>query len=414
MPSGGRLLWAESSTPAWRRYAIRPKTLKLSRTHSKSTSHVSTLHGPKVHCTTTSTLLPTNSSHGKITISLTSPTPSLSPKPTNLSHITTTLSTLSKHLLDPTSLCVIKRGYAWNLSCSLIILQCDEGSLLDSCVYALVSCLRIFLLPSIKIDQRGVPVIQNPKQKIPIPLPLQHTPVSITFSTFKGSTKKEKDKVLTDCTSLEELNSDGTCTVIVNGYGEVCLVDFFGGMGVERIVERGVELGEEVGRRLEGDLKKFEEEEEKVKESGEEEEELTEEMEENKEEEEYRKMALSYSIGHVAAKIGSKEKDVTKKRKGGKLEEDMRKYVEGDGGGSDDEEVVVLGGGEFGVEETKVVTENVEEEMKIDEEEKVVEKVVEKKQKKKKKKKVESDSDDEEVDLVKAVKKNKKSKKGKK
>ena len=71
----------------------------------------------------------------------------------------------------------------------------------------------------------------------------------------------------------------------------------------------------------------------------------------------------------MAAKIGSKEKDVTKKRKGGKLEEDMRKYVEGDGGESDDEEVVVLGGGEFGVEKTKVVTENVEEEMKIDEEE---------------------------------------------
>ncbi|GMH53215.1 hypothetical protein TrST_g1707 [Triparma strigata] len=412
-------------------YEIRSRNISLARDEGISTSTV-TIQSPnstspnttKVQCTISSQIVPTNGSNGRLTINASFANgPQLNPPPiATLHHLTTILTSLSTHLLNPTSLSIIKsthsgsssQGYAYNLTAKIVVLSSSCGSLLDCAATSLVSSLRIYPLPSLKITPSGLPLLLPSTQKPPTLLPIQHTPISLTYSLFPTP--------LLDPTSLEETSSEGFITVMSNSFGEVCLVDFQGKLNSSKladIVRDAVERSKPLGMCMEDTVSEFlkdwevklERSKLKSNEIGEGEG-VAEDVVRDVEQEEYRKMALSYSLSHVAAKITSKE-ETGKKRKKGRLEEEMIKYLnEGGKSDSDEEDVVMM----EGTKDSDVKTDEVKPGNVLE----VVdggggERVEMENVRKNKIQEPESDSDsDSSVDLAAAVKKKKKAKKSKK
>ena len=255
--------------------------------------------------------------------------------------------------------------YAWHLDITCSILSLEAGGATDACVHSCVASLRHLLLPGTRIDSSGAPEVLRPREKAPQPLPIQHSPVSLTFALFSPrpgeAGRAGCPKRVLDPTGVEEYSADGPLTVCVDAHSEVCLLDFANGGGPGGLevgdlvvtVREGVEAAKGAVEEMEVALKQAGSVEEPGPRAGEgpySGDEVSAENEEEEEEERYRKMALSYAIGHVAAKITPKDSgappggadgsEKKRKRKAGGLEAEMREFMSRGvgGGGSDDDD----------------------------------------------------------------------------
>lgn len=153
--------------------------------------------------------------------------------------------------LDVEALCLIPSQWVWRFSLALTVLD-DGGNCMDSAVMAAIASLRHYRKPQVDMvgDSEGndnstaTPVLIPSHLKEPTPLPLHHTPLSISFafcpmedgsshSTAASALSQVSSSgvvaALVDPTDREELLQNGSLTVGMNIHAEVCLLDYGGG-----------------------------------------------------------------------------------------------------------------------------------------------------------------------------------------
>ncbi|EEC43406.1 predicted protein, partial [Phaeodactylum tricornutum CCAP 1055/1] len=237
---------------------LRSSRLSLTRWENGATCTTQWGKGTRVSCTCTAELLPPNPdrpNEGMVALSV-DLSPSASTAFRQAAPVTTggsILRSLERVLLtggalDTEALCVTPQYWVWKLSLAVTVLD-DGGNLMDASVLAALAALRHYRKPHVELaaegSNSGVPPrwIQS-DLKEPVPLPLHHTPLSISFAllphdTAAQSTASAKVTLLVDPDAREELVSVGTLSIAMNVHGEVCLLDFGGGceLATERLRE---------------------------------------------------------------------------------------------------------------------------------------------------------------------------------
>jgi exosome complex component RRP45 len=136
--------------------------------------------------------------------------------------------------LDTEALCVQSGAWVWKLSLSVKILD-QGGNLLDAAVLSAMAGLRHYRKPQVDVIEGGIPILVPSDTREPTPLPLHHTPLSISFALIHAddvalSTSSTLTvAALVDPTEREELVQTGSISIAMNLHGEVCLLDFGGG-----------------------------------------------------------------------------------------------------------------------------------------------------------------------------------------
>ena len=235
-------------------------------------------------------------------------------------HILRCLERSLSDALDVEALCVIPGRFVWSLEICTVVLDASGGNLLDSCMVSCFAALRHYRKPVLDTNE-PVPRILPGSLKEPTPLPLHHTPFSISFAMIDG-------KTLVDPSHREELCSSGELTIVLNAHSEVCWLDFSGGCELDltdlreanELVAQHVQT---ISKRFEETLRKADEEFSQLQLAKIQQQELpplpepnvpffVEEPQpeidnrasvETTEEEQYRRQALDYNLGHVSQKI---------------------------------------------------------------------------------------------------------------
>lgn len=238
--------------------------------------------------------------------------------------------------IDAEALCIQSGVWVWRLVVD-VSLVCDAGNALDASVLAAVAALRHFRLAQVDmVDNdlgddtfREMRIIDS-DEKEPTPLPLHHTPVTATFALFSDNSGATSTvATLLDPTDREELAADGVVSWSYNKYGEMCCLDFPGGCELSTIQlmsssdlgkKRCIEICEMLETALlEADNKAQKERMQRLKKSAmsldvvptatNEDSPMSDvdDVADTKaEDEEYRKIALDYASGHIAAAVKDK------------------------------------------------------------------------------------------------------------
>lgn len=150
--------------------------------------------------------------------------------------------------IDAEALCVQSGKWVWRLHIDVTVLD-HGGNLVDACVLSTVAAMRHFRKPEVQITESddsentapgsasrnmNTPVtgpnVLHSDEREPTPLPLHHTPLTITFALFSDPTSETATvSALIDPSHREELVMDGNVTFSFNKYGEICSLDFAGG-----------------------------------------------------------------------------------------------------------------------------------------------------------------------------------------
>lgn len=132
--------------------------------------------------------------------------------------------------IDAEALCVQSGKWVWRLQVDVTILD-HGGNLVDACVLSAVAALRHFRKPEVEITEASKgPKVLHSDEREPTPLPLHHTPLTVTFALYTDPTEASTTvSALIDPSYREELVMDGTTTFSFNKYGEMCSLDFPGG-----------------------------------------------------------------------------------------------------------------------------------------------------------------------------------------
>jgi exosome complex component RRP45 len=137
--------------------------------------------------------------------------------------------------LDTEALCVQSGVWVWRLQVNVTVLD-DNGNILDASVLAAVAALRHYRKPQVEHSQQGSPTLIHSDLREPTPLPLHHTPLSISFAlvhaddaSLATSSSTSTVAALVDPTDREELVQTGCISLAMNVHCEVCLLDFGGG-----------------------------------------------------------------------------------------------------------------------------------------------------------------------------------------
>lgn len=155
------------------------------------------------------------------------------------------------------ALCLIPGQWVWRFQLALTVLD-DGGNIMDAAVMAAIASLRHYRKPQVDLGGADgnsnntntapqedavatAPILIPSHLKEPTPLPLHHTPLSISFAfiamedgsslstTANMSSSSGIVAALVDPTDREELLQSGSLTVGMNVHAEVCLIDYGGG-----------------------------------------------------------------------------------------------------------------------------------------------------------------------------------------
>lgn len=136
--------------------------------------------------------------------------------------------------LDTEALCVQSGAWVWKLALSVKIFD-HGGNLLDAAVLAAMASLRHYRKPQVDVVDSGIPILVPSDTREPTPLPLHHTPLSMSFALIHAddvalsASSTLTVAALVDPTEREELVQTGSISIAMNLHGEVCLLDFGGG-----------------------------------------------------------------------------------------------------------------------------------------------------------------------------------------
>ena len=141
--------------------------------------------------------------------------------------------------LDTEALCVQSGAWVWRLAVNVTVLD-NAGNLLDASVLAAVAALRHYRKPQVDLQTTNesnatCPEMIHSDVREPTPLPLHHTPLSISFALIHAddvsmaTSSTSTVAALVDPTDREELVQTGSISLAMNVHSEVCLLDFGGG-----------------------------------------------------------------------------------------------------------------------------------------------------------------------------------------
>jgi exosome complex component RRP45 len=153
--------------------------------------------------------------------------------------------------LDTEALVLEGGKWVWRFTVALTVLDAG-GNILDACVLAAMAALRHYRKPQVDLSSSGgtgdesltanyasnntvLPTMIPSTIKEATPLPLHHTPLSISFGLIpaddavNSATSTSIVAALIDPTDREELVQSGSLTVAMNVHSEVCLLDYGGG-----------------------------------------------------------------------------------------------------------------------------------------------------------------------------------------
>ena len=167
--------------------------------------------------------------------------------------------------LDTEALAVLPGKWVWKFHISLSVVD-HGGNILDACVLAAMATLRHYRKPHVDLQEQQsstenknenasnanilndapavLPTMIPSMVKEATPLPLHHTPLSISFGLIpalsspdeavvrSSNTTTSSDAmvaILADPTDREEYVQAGVVTIAMNIHSEVCLLDYGGG-----------------------------------------------------------------------------------------------------------------------------------------------------------------------------------------
>lgn len=142
--------------------------------------------------------------------------------------------------LDSEALVLIPGSWVWRINIALTVLD-DGGNILDACVMAAMASLRHYRKPQVdtsknadgddemREESSALPTLIPATIKEPTPLPLHHTPLSISFALLPSNESESQSSVATlvDPEKREELVQFGTLTVAMNTHMVSCVVCSF-------------------------------------------------------------------------------------------------------------------------------------------------------------------------------------------
>jgi exosome complex component RRP45 len=146
--------------------------------------------------------------------------------------------------LDTEALVLMPGKWVWRFTIALTVID-DGGNILDACILAAMAALRHYRKPQVDFsgeDEQDsssnsavLPTMIPSIVKEATPLPLHHTPLSISFALIpaddavSSASSTSIVAALVDPTDREELVQFGNLTIAMNVHSEVCLLDYGGG-----------------------------------------------------------------------------------------------------------------------------------------------------------------------------------------
>lgn len=146
--------------------------------------------------------------------------------------------------LDTEALVLMPGKWVWRFTIALTVLD-DGGNILDACILAAMAALRHYRKPHVDFSEEDgqesssnaavLPTMIPSIVKDATPLPLHHTPLSISFALIpaddvrSSASSSSTVAALVDPTDREELVQSGNLTIAMNVHSEVCLLDYGGG-----------------------------------------------------------------------------------------------------------------------------------------------------------------------------------------
>lgn len=144
--------------------------------------------------------------------------------------------------VDTEALCIIAGKKVWAVSVDVSIVDA-AGNCADAAHLAAMAALLHARRNDVSIS--GTDIYIHPfSEREPLPLPVHHVPLTVTYALFAGSNEFPEDIAALDPCLAEELASDGLVTVSLNAHGEVCGLHKAGGLPISpKIVARCASVG---------------------------------------------------------------------------------------------------------------------------------------------------------------------------
>lgn len=130
--------------------------------------------------------------------------------------------------LDTEALCILAGVKAWAVRVDVDLVN-DDGNCTDACVLAVLASLMHARRPDITVTGREVRV-HSLDEREPVPLPVHHVPLAVTFALFGPGRPYEPDVAVLDPVKVEEISAAGALSFAFNAQGEVCGVYKAGGL----------------------------------------------------------------------------------------------------------------------------------------------------------------------------------------
>lgn len=102
-----------------------------------------------------------------------------------------------------------------------------DGGLVDAACIATVAALQHFRRPDLTVRGEAV-TVHSLRERVPVPLSILHTPFCVTFAFYGGG-----EVILVDPDLMEEQLMEGSMTVTINKFGELCQISKAGGEPIE-------------------------------------------------------------------------------------------------------------------------------------------------------------------------------------
>lgn len=156
--------------------------------------------------------------------------------------------------IDTEALCILAGIKVWAVRVDVDVIN-DDGNCIDACVMAIMSSLMHARRPDVTVTGKEVR-IHSVDEREPVPLPIHHVPLSVSFALFGAGKPYEPDLVVMDPVKKEEIASAGALSFAFNAQGEVCGVYKAGGLPLHHdSFVKCSELGEQRALKLTALLK---------------------------------------------------------------------------------------------------------------------------------------------------------------
>lgn len=133
--------------------------------------------------------------------------------------------------VDTEALCILAGVKVWHVRVSVDVVH-DEGNCTDVCMMAAMASLLHARRPDVSVKGKEVRLYSMDERE-PVPLPVHHVPLSVSFIVLNDIKDKVDDVAVVDPVKVEEAVGNGGVSFSFNSQGEVCGVYKAGGVPLQ-------------------------------------------------------------------------------------------------------------------------------------------------------------------------------------